>query len=103
MTPLDKPSAPARNGFDASWTSRSEKTTAAPSAVAEPATVVSTKPSSAFVRPIVARRRLVYFAVWLLGFTATKMLRRFVYYCACKHEYVTDATARTVQAAESAD
>ena len=66
MTPLDSPSAPARKGFEASCTSRSEKTTAAPNAVAEPATVVSTKPSSAFVRPMVARRRLVYFAVWLL-------------------------------------
>ena len=69
MTPLDKPSAPARKGFEANCTSRSEKTTAAPSAVAEPATVVSTKPSSAFVRPILS---LVLFAVWLRLASATK-------------------------------
>merc|ERR1719460_384448 len=75
MTPDDKPSAPARKGFDASWTSRSEKTTAAPRAVAEPATVVNTKPSSAFERPMVlfaALAATATFAVWLqLGFEAS--------------------------------
>ena len=53
MTPLDRPSAPAKKGLDASCTNLSEKTTAAPRAVAEPATVVRTRPSSAFERPMV--------------------------------------------------
>ena len=76
MTPDESPSAPAKKGLDASCTNLSEKTTAAPRAVAEPATVVSTKPSSAFVRPMVlcaARRGDGYFCSLVqLGFTATK-------------------------------
>ena len=79
MTPDESPSAPARKGFDASCTNLSEKTTAAPRAVAEPATVVSTKPSSAFERPMVLCATLRgdgYFCSWAAAWVHSNQMPR---------------------------
>ena len=104
MTPDERPSAPAKNGFEASCTNLSEKTTAAPKAVAEPATVVSTRPSSAFERPMVlcaALRGDGYFCSFGAACFHGKR-KRCERGLACKLVLEnTDATARTVQAAES--
>ena len=104
MTPDESPSAPAKKGFEANWTSRSEKTTAAPRAVAEPATVVSTRPSSAFERPMVlcaALRGDGYFCSWAAAWLRSKR-KRCERGLACKLVLEnTDATAHTLQAAES--
>ena len=106
MTPDESPSAPAKKGLDASCTNLSEKTTAAPKAVAEPATVVNTKPSSAFERPMVlfaALRGDGSFCSWAAAWLSQQPIAAaFEVVCACKHKFMSPMRKRApVQTAES--